>query len=192
MASRRFEAFDEGSRVRALGKRLRDLRPALKQIGAYLVSQAQSAFRLQGRSEGWPLRMTPNIPGIVRDLNQGSDPKPRRFTGGPALTDTGRLRQSITSRISRRSVIVGSALPYAATHQRGGTSRVTITNLGRDTLRDFLARNRGDPTLSPALGWLFNVRDFDVEVRQRKFLEVTADDGEVINEILTGYVTGED
>ncbi len=186
--SDRFVEFDEGSRVQILDERLKGQRSALTQIGAYLVSQAQSSFRSQGRSSAWPPRMTPNMPGVVRDLNAGQNPKSRRFEPGAALTDTGRLRQSITFQVDKNSVTVGTNLPYAAVHQSGGTSTVTMTQLGRDTLTAFLRENR-DEKFSQ-LGWLFSVPTFEVEVRQRKFIEITAQDREVINEIIVDEITG--
>ncbi len=189
MAARdRFAVLDEGAKIRAMGDRLQDLRPALTKIGAFMASKAQSSFRLQGRTTRWPLRMTPNIPGIVRDLNEGADPKSRRFSGGDALIDTGQLRQSITFQVSTNSVTIGSILPYAGVHQEGGKSTVTLTKLGQDTLKDFLKRNRQNQFLRENLGWLFSKTTFDVQVQQRKFLEVTPEDTEKINDILTGFV----
>ena len=46
-----------------------------------------------------------------------------RKTGGQTLTDTARLRQSITHRADAAGVEVGSNVVYAAIHQFGGTIR---------------------------------------------------------------------
>lgn len=45
--------------------------------------------------------------------------------GGHLLVDTGHLRQSITSRISGRSIVFESSLPYSAIHNEGGEIVVT-------------------------------------------------------------------
>lgn len=185
--AKRFLVIEKGAGVRLRGK-LRDPGPVLDGIGAYLTSQAQKAFREQGRGgERWPARMTPNVPGIVRDLNRGATVPSRRFTGRPALTDTGRLRQSISWRVrGKREVIVGSALPYAEIQQRGGVQRVTLTPTGRRNLYDFL---KDRPEQRGALGWLFSRPTFDIQVRPRPFLAVTSQDQEAIRLLVSDYIT---
>ena len=45
--------------------------------------------------------------------------------GGPILIDTGRLRQSISSRTTDTSITFYTNLPYAAIHNDGGEIKVT-------------------------------------------------------------------
>lgn len=183
----RLVEIEKGAGLRALGEKLGDLRPVLEQAGAYLTSRSQAAFREQGRgADRWPARMNPNVPGIVSDLNRGAAVPSRRFEGRPALTDTGRLRQSITWRVrGRREVLVGTTLPYAQTHQQGLPSEVALTSAGKRNLYEFL-RERRD--LGPVLGWLFNRPRFMVQVRPRPFLAVLDEDLEVIQELLDEHL----
>lgn len=46
-------------------------------------------------------------------------------SGGPILIDTGRLRQSISSRTTETSITFYTNLPYAAIHNDGGEIKVT-------------------------------------------------------------------
>lgn len=50
---------------------------------------------------------------------------PIRNEGRAILTDTGRLRRSISSRVAENSVIFYTDLPYAAIHNDGGEIKVT-------------------------------------------------------------------
>lgn len=179
--------FRGGNSVRALSDRLDDLGPALHGAGAYLVSQVQRAFREQRRgSHEWPERMSPNVPGIVSDLNRGAAILQRRFEARPALSDTGRLRQSISYRISGKDqVYVGSSVTYADVHHFGKLTQHRLTPAGRGRLAELLRRR---PELRPDLGWLFHTPAFDVRVRARPFLAVTDDDRRVVQEIVEDYL----
>ena len=190
--------------MRAVARGLRDLGPVLQKIGVLMQRKAANAFRAQKRgSFAWPERMVPNVPGIVADLNKGANPKARRFVGRPALTDTGRLKGSITFDVRGDSVVVGTSVPYAKTHNEGGSSTVTLTAEGRNKLTKLLRtqrggkkrrakkRKKGGQDLSAqvkslaaddksnallGLGWLFSKPTFTVNVRKRTFLTVTPDD----------------
>jgi len=186
--ARDFLRIEKGAGVE-LARRLRDAEEVLTSIGAYLVSQTQKAFREQGRGgESWAGRMTPNVPGIVRDMNAGKQPPKRRFSPRPALTDTGRLRQSVNYKLrGRTSVVVGAAVPYAETHQLGGISEVVLSSTGRSNLAQYL---RDEPELREALGWLFSVPRFMVKVRARPFLMVTPADEVEIQELVDEHLLG--
>lgn len=155
--------------IRLIARELRGHeREVLDGLGALAAARAQRAFRLQRGRKPWAPRMTPNVPGIVRDLNLGREPSPRRWRGRPALVDTGRLRSSITWRVGAREVVVGTNLPYAATQNEGGISTVQLDPFGVATLAQKIRRNR---RLKP-LGWLFRRPRFAVRVRKRAFLFV--------------------
>ena len=87
-----------------LRRRLRNLGPALDEIGARLEASTLRRFELQTSPAGvpWP-------------------PSQRaRDEGGETLTDSARLRASITRRVSQSAVEVGTNVVYAAIHQFGG------------------------------------------------------------------------
>lgn len=181
--------IERGAGVRILSDRLSELAPALDGIGAYLTSKTQAAFREQKRGKAtWAPRMTPNVPGIVSDLNRGVRPPVRRFVDSPALRDTGRLLQSITWQVRRRrEVVIGTSVPYAHIHQRGGVQQVTLSKEGRGGLVELL---RERPELRGELGWLFQRPTFQVRIRARPFLAVTDEDLGVLSEIVRDYLTG--
>lgn len=180
--------IDPVGTLRGLAERLRDPSPALRAIGALIVADSQTAFKRQRLgSKPWASRMTPNVPGIVGDLNAGRRPPARRFDPRPALVDTGRLRQSITFEVSGNKVTVGTPLKYASIQQSGGKQRVTLTATGRSNLVAYLRQNRD---LTEELGWLFRKPSFEVEVRARPFIGVEDDTLEEIAEILEDYFGG--
>lgn len=190
--------------MRAVAAGLRELGPVLQKIGVLMQRKSVNAFKTQKRgSFAWPERMNPNVPGIVRDLNAGGNPKARRFVGRPALTDTGGLKQSITWDVRGDSVVIGTSRPYAKTQNEGGESQITLTSEGRQKLANLLKtqrggkrrrakkRKKGGQDLSSqvksfaaddksdallGLGWLFSKPTFTVNVRKRTFLTVTPDD----------------
>lgn len=156
----------------------------LQAVGSFLLSEAQTAFRRGGWRGGtrWPMRGVPNVAGIVRDLERGGTTlKNRRMQRQPVLMDTGRLRGSISMRIDteRQSVEVGTNVPYARTHQRGGQSILPGASEAhpqiRKNLSTMLRKLSGDrkDELRKALGWLFNVDNFTVRVPKRPIVEPT-------------------
>lgn len=167
--------------VEVLSDTLGDLTPVMDSLGALLTARSQASFRTQGkRGRPWPPRLTPNVPGIIRDLNSGGSPKARRFQPRPALVDTGTLRRSITWEVSGsgREVTVGTNVPYAKLHNEGGDSTSTLTSQGRQRLAAWLRR---DPTNRVhGLGFLFSQPSVTVAVRKRAFLDLTSDDRKLI------------
>ena len=174
--------------VEVLGKGVLNLRPLMTKIGAILQQQAQASFRRQRRGRvPWAPRMTPNVPGIVADLNAGRSPPGRRFTGRPALVDTGRLRNSITFRATASTVTVGTSVKYAGVQQEGGTTKHKLTTAGRARLVELLQQR---PDLREDLGWLFKKPEFTVKVRPRRFLDVTPEDVSKIRKMLKAHLEG--
>lgn len=171
--------FDVGAKMRRWKEACANPRPALKQIGALMVAESQRAFREQKHgADAWDARAAVNVYGIIADFAQGrSKPPQRRFERRPALSDTGRLRRSIAYRTaSQRSVIVGSNLPYAATHQYGGRiESEVITPSLRRALWKWLKKQ--DAGLKRQLGWLLNKKfqgeRLSGEVEARPFVGVT-------------------
>lgn len=87
-----------------LAAKLDDLSPVMRAIGEILVEQTDTAFE------------TGTSPGGQR----WSPSRRASATSGQTLIDTGRLRNSITRRLTPSSVEVGSNVVYAAIHQLGG------------------------------------------------------------------------
>ncbi len=62
--------------------------------------------------------------GFVHGESPGGEPwAPLKFRAGQPLRDTGRLMNSITHRVSRDYIEVGTNVKYAAVHQFGATIR---------------------------------------------------------------------
>ena len=192
MARQLFD-IDRGGRLTALQKSLADSTVLMERIGLGLLSRAQRAFREQKRgNNAWGKRMTPNIGGVVSDLNAGRQPQKRRFVPGPALRDTGQLLRSLTIggpqnlfRATPSSVEVGTNVPYAQTHQTGGVSFVRLQKPGRAILAKWLKRNRQH---GPDLGWLFSRSTFTIRVKKRPFLGFDAEDLRDVQEELSAYL----
>ena len=173
----------EDTQVELFAKQAEKIRPALTEIGVFLLSQTQKAFRAQSfDGKPWAPRMVPNIPGIVGDLNKGQQPKARRFQPRPALVDTGRLRQSFNFLVGKDSVQVGTKVKYGALQQSGGKSRITLTKVGREGLKKFLKKR---PELR--LGWLFRKPSFEVNVRPRRMVGISDSDVSEILDILKDH-----
>src|SRR6185369_17124474 len=84
-----------------------------------------------------------NIAGVLADFASGrTTPKPNRFEDRPALIDEGMrggLQGSITENvISDTTVRIGSDKAYAAIHQEGGESEITVTKDMQDKIRNWL------------------------------------------------------
>ena len=99
----------DDSRLRAAFARLSeagaDLREPLDEIGSMVETTVSRAFETERSPEGQPW------PQSIR----------ARVQGGQTLSDTGRLRRSITRVVEDRSVMVGTNVLYGRLHQLGGT-----------------------------------------------------------------------
>jgi len=179
--------LDPVGRIQALSDALEDLTEPMTEAGALLLARTQSGFRTQGRTVPWARRMTPNVPAVVESLNRGATPKQRHLRPGPALINTGRLRNSITFRATKDSVSIGTSVPYAATMQFGGTTRHSLTPTGREALTGFL-RSAAGVEYREMLGWLFSQPDFEVEVEPREFIEITDQDRADVARIVETWV----
>jgi phage gpG-like protein len=89
--------------LRALGARVKDLSPAMRDIGHEFVEEIRLGFR------------TSTSPNGVRWA-------PLRYRAGQPLLDTGtHLRNPMAYRANRSSVEIGSNFEYAGVHQHGAT-----------------------------------------------------------------------
>jgi phage gpG-like protein len=154
-------------------------------LGAVLTSRFQKSFREQKSPDGtpWPERMTPNVAGIVKDLNNGGDPKSRRFQGTPAVRDTGILANSLTWEVEGSKLVVGTSIDYASAHNTGAeTHTLTLTPGGRRRLAIWLRTLTRDERKDLGLGWLFSQPSFEITPRKRTFVEIGADEKRLIRE----------
>lgn len=100
--------------VRALAERIRDLDPALDEIGASQVTEVQDRFEHARDPKGKPWQPLSPI-----TIAQRKAPSPK------ILRLTGNLYDSVTHQVlSKRGVRIGTNRRYARLHQLGGeTSR---------------------------------------------------------------------
>lgn len=96
-----------GPALDRLARRMRDLTPVMDAIGSVLEEGVERRFDAQIAPDGTPW------PPSIR----------ARLVHGQTLTDTARLRRSITHEASRDRVEVGTNVVYAAPHQFGATIR---------------------------------------------------------------------
>ena len=166
-----------------LRRLLEDPEPILKQLGAVLVSTAQKAFLEERLGDiEWPGRYPDqpapvlNVAGAVKDLAGGGSVKARRFQRRPVLRDTGNLMQSLDDRSitvrGKHTIEVGSKVPYAATHQWGGWSRVEVTDTAKQGIRSFLKTRQGSK-YSLKLWPILKQDALEFEVHERPFLGIT-------------------
>lgn len=88
----------------ALAGRARDMTSLMDAVGLYLVGATIENFEQESSPEGAPWK--PSLRARQR--------------GGQTLSDTGRLKSSITHQASAHEVVVGTNVLYAAIHQFGG------------------------------------------------------------------------
>ncbi len=130
MAGVRIEVETDDAALQASFRRLTatldDLRPVMDEIGQSLVASVIDRFERERGPGGGPWK-----------------PSARATRGkrgrGQTLTDTGRLRASITHRAGRDAVEVGTNVAYAAIHQFGGQ----IERRARNQVLAFRARGGG-------------------------------------------------
>ena len=112
-----FDSQYDDSAITAALKRLLaaggDLRPALVNIGEYLVQATEERFRTETDPDGnrWP---------------EVTDATRKRKRHPKILTESGQLRQSIHYRAAKSQVKIGTNKPYAAAHQFGVDGPVPI------------------------------------------------------------------
>jgi len=173
------------SEFQAFADSIGDLSPVLDGLGALLTARATATFRKQAKgTKPWPARLTPNIPGIISDLNKGGNPKARRFDPGQALVDTGTLRRSIAWEVdgSGHTLTVGTTVPYAKVHNEGGSSKISLSADGRAKLVGWLRENKS--LASPRLVLLLTKPNVTTRVRKREFLSIDNDDRKLIQKTI--------
>jgi len=87
--------------LKGLSTRLSQPRKALSECGLVLLRSIAKTFKAGGRPVRWK-------------------PSKRALSGGKTLIDTARLLRSITTKVSGKTLAVGTNVKYAAMHQLGG------------------------------------------------------------------------
>ena len=179
--------------IKKMIDKVTDVKPALKEMSIYLDGQYQIVFRDQGRGKKWPPRMVPNLAGIISDLSRGQTIKPRRFSSRPALSDTGRLAKSGSTRIEGTVIYWGTNIPYARIHQEGGTTEITskVPDMVPDKrISQELKKltKKGFPELAARI---LITKRFRITVPKRTFLEIIPKDREMFIKILQAHIERE-
>lgn len=104
-ASVRIDAPDLARALAGLRAAGADLSGLMEEIASHLEATTQRRFETEAGPGGQPW------PASAR----------AREEGGQTLTDTGRLRASITREVSADALAIGTNVVYAAIHQFGGT-----------------------------------------------------------------------
>ncbi len=178
----------------------------LKRIGVMVTSRIQKRFETQVGPDGktWAPRMTPNIPGILMDLERGSTVKSRRFEERPAVVDFGHLMNSISHRIeSVDSVLIGTTKAYASAQHFGAERVIPITQTMKNGLRELLrtfrrTAKRAARAGAPApqhdltrLAFLLYRDEFKFNIIPRPFVGISDEDHDDIIEIIRGNFLGD-
>ena len=126
--------------------------------------------------------MTPDIPGIIQDVNRGAPPRARRFDENrPALESSGRLKQyTVYDLEGKNRVKIGTNLSYGPVQQHGGKSETEkMKKKGQEVLWAFLQGKGG--AHAGDLAFLLNKKYLSegvtIMVRSRPFVDM--DDSEL-------------
>ncbi len=202
---------DEGG-FREFRSRAEDVETLGRIVTRVVETQSQRSFLEQRLGEfKWPERYPSmedpfvNVAAVVRWTAQGGEILPRFFDRRPALMGQGDLMQSISGRVRKGFVEVGSNLDYAATHQFGGTSSQPITSQAKTTIGRFIGyrKERGEWKPNPRAGKrqkanrdkfffrLFPIlgRDtLETQVNERPFVGITPDNDREIAESIEDWI----
>lgn len=141
------------AKLALLAGRYEDMSPLMDVIGMALETSTLQRFEDEEAPDGskW-------LPSIRA-----------KETGGKTLTDSARLKQSITHKASSDQVEIGTNVIYAGVHQRGATIH------GNPHLRFRLPGGLGFRTVE------------QVVIPQREFLGISADDEDEIEALIDDY-----
>lgn len=156
-----YDDADLGAALTRLVERLRHPKRALDEIGAQLVSSTRLRFVTQSAPDGAPWKPSARA----------------RRQGGQTLSDTGRLRRSITARVTPRGLQVGTNVAYAAPHQFGA-------EIPARTIRARFAQALAFPGRGGRTIFRKSVRHPGSTIPARPFLGLSAEDERDIRRIV--------
>jgi phage virion morphogenesis protein len=156
--------------LRQLSERMRNLTPAMKDIGEIVRASIGKNFAATGRPEKWP------------------ESQRVKKKGGQTLSRTGRLRRSFTVKASRDRVSVGTNVIYAAIHQFGGTIRQGARSELFTRNRYVRGEKKGQFKKGIKSGRGFTFRGSEAGMPARPFLMVQDEDWPEINNAVNRYL----
>lgn len=119
------------------------------------------------------------ISGALKRFQEEKDPEGKPWAAvqrpGKILTDSARLRNSISSAVTRDTVLVGSNLIYALIHQQGGE----IKPVNKKSLK-FKVGGKG--------GKWINVKK--VTIKARPYLGISKEDWAEIEDTIGDFISG--
>jgi phage gpG-like protein len=117
-----------------VAKRALDMTAVYRDIGEHMLRSVEKNFSEEGRPDAWATRaplasktLIRKVGGVRRAMSKRGGLKAkaaRKLAGNKILTDTGRLRRSITYRARRDHVMLGTNVVYARAHQFGVPGRL--------------------------------------------------------------------
>jgi len=154
--------------IKQAARRLSEPEKALKECGLVLLRSIAKNFKAGGRPVRWQKS--------GRALREG----------GKTLVDTARLKNSMTMRVLRWILTVGTNIIYARIHQLGGKldKNVTVRQHYRYITQAFGKPIKGRKALVKQ-----HQRQQDMYIPARPFLMVQQGDMRVMRKIVADYVT---
>ena len=121
------------------------------------------------------------VSGTLKRFSDQEDPQGKKWEpsaraaeeGGETLTDTAALRKSIDYAATSEKVMVGSNLPYARIHQKGGTIKPKKA-------KKLVFKGRGGKKVAVD----------KVTIPARPYLGVSADDMKDVRETISDFLAG--
>jgi phage gpG-like protein len=123
-------------------KKLDNTKPMLAKAGLVMLRSIDKNFRGQGRPSQW-VGLAPLTKALRRNKNKGSI---------KILQDTGRLKGSMTSRVSKEKAEIGTNLDYAPLLHFGGMSKAQTVRIKEHTRR---IKGGGYKTVQAGKGKIF-------------------------------------
>jgi len=154
--------------IKQAARRLSEPEKALKECGLVLLRSIAKNFKAGGRPVRWQKS--------GRALREG----------GKTLVDTARLKSSMTMRVLKRTLTVGTNVKYARIHQLGGKldKNVTIRQHYR-----YITKAFGRPVKGRKVLVKQHQRQQDMYIPARPFLMVQSQDMRVMKRIVAEYIT---
>ena len=156
--------------LQQLSERMRNLKPAMKEIGEIVRTSIERNFAAQGRPEKW------------------LESQRVKRKGGQTLSLTGRLRRSFTVKAESDSVAVGTNVVYAAIHQLGGTIKQGARSELFTRNRYVRGEKKGQFKKGTKAGRGLTFKGSEGAIPARPFLMVQDEDWSAINNAVNRYL----
>lgn len=162
------EDLEAKAGLKQLKKRLSKPEQALKECGLVLLRSIAKTFKAGGR----PVRWKPSK-------------RAKAVIKGKTLIETARLKNSITMRVSDKTLTVGTSVKYAAIHDLGGriNKNVTVKKHWR-----YMDKAFGKAIPARSVMVKSHRRKMDIDMPQREFLVVQDSDHRVFKRIFQDHL----